>query len=397
MDGYNYGIAARKRLAFVVNIDSFFISHRLPLALHAIQNGWDVFLLTKNSGRKEELEKKGIHVYDIPFGRTSVNPVQELRCMLKIVQIFRRIHPDVIHNVTWKGCLWGSISAKIVRNKHVVNALSGLGSVVIHNGIISKIMMRLAKIAFKDDSSIFIFQNPDDIQWFKTRGFAPDDRIRLIKGSGIDLQLYSFHETIPKDKLQILFPARILKDKGLFELIEAMNILRPKYEGKIELIIAGNCGDANKTSISEAELKTMLLDGFISWIGNQKNMYPVYVKSDIVVLPSYREGLPKSLIEACAVGRPIVTTNVPGCKECVDDEVNGYLVPAKSAFELAEAINKLIANQEKRKKFGIASRKKAEQEFSIENVIDKTFSIYNSFSFSDFSNDKRTDSVHNEK
>lgn len=368
----------KKRLVFIVNVDWFFISHRLPLALHALQNGWEVFLLTKDSGKKKELEDYGIHVYDVPFGRTSINPVSELRCVLRLTQLIRQIHPDIIHNVTWKGCLWGSISAKIIGNQHIVNALSGLGSVFIGDSVVNTIMRRLAKIAFKDDSSAFIFQNPDDIDWFRTLGYAKDDRIFLIKGSGIDLHLFSFKEAIPKDKIQILFPARMLKDKGLYELIAAMNILRPKYEGKIELILAGSCGDANKTSVSEKELRTMLIEGFISWIGNQKDMYQVYVNSDIVVLPSYREGLPKSLIEACAVGRPIVTTDAPGCKECVDDGINGFLVPVKATSELAEAIAKLIDNQEIRKDFGIASRKKAEHDFSIDNVIDKTFGIYNS-------------------
>lgn len=366
----------KRRLVFVVNVDWFFISHRLPLALHALKEGWEVYLLTKDSGRKDEIERYGIHFYDVPFGRTSVNPVQELKCVKVLTQLIRKINPDVIHNVTWKGCLWGGIAAKRAGNKSVVNALSGLGSVFINKGLINMVMAYLAKIAFKDDYSAFIFQNPDDIKWFKSLGYADNDRIFLIKGSGIDLQKFGFKESIVKEKLKILFPARMLKDKGLCELIEAMKLLQPRYEGRLELILAGSCGDANKTSISEVELNTMLVKGYISWIGNQKDMYPIYVDSDIVVLPSYREGLPKSLIEACAVGRPIVTTDVPGCRECVDEGINGYLVPMKSVNELACAIAKLVDNPDNRIKFGIASRKKAELEFSIDNVVDKTFSIY---------------------
>lgn len=366
----------KKRLAYIVNVDWFFISHRLPLALHALAEGWEVFLLTKNSGRKQELESLGIHVYDVPFGRTSLNPILELKCVMTITSIIKQINPDVIHNVTWKGCLLGGIAAKMARCKSVVNALSGLGSVFINKGLVNKIMGLLAKIAFKDDYSAFIFQNPDDIEWFKTLGYASEDRIFLIKGSGIDLQKYAYKAPVTKEKLRILFPARMLKDKGLCELVEAMKILRCKYEGKVELVLAGSCGDANKTSISEEELRSMLISGYISWIGNQNDMYSVYVDSDIVVLPSYREGLPKSLIEACAVGRPIVTTDVPGCRECVDDGINGYLVPVKSVKELADALAKLIDSSDDRKKFGIASRKKAESDFSIENVIQKTFAIY---------------------
>lgn len=367
------------KIAYIVNVDWFFISHRLPLALHAIKSGNEVYLLTKDSGRKEELEAYGIHFYDVPFGRTSVNPFEEFKCVNQLRRLLKEIKPDVVHNVTWKGCLWGGIAAKKAGNKHVVNALSGLGSVFINKGIVNRVMGYLAKIAFKDDYSAFIFQNPDDVKWFKSQGYATDDRIHLIKGSGIDLNAYAYKEPEPNEKVRVLFPARMLRDKGLCELIEAFQILRPKYEGKVELILAGSCGDANKTAVSEEELKGMLVDDYITWIGNQTNMYPVYVDSDIVVLPSYREGLPKSLIEACAVGRPIVTTDVPGCRECVDEGVNGYLVPDKKSKELAEAIEKLILDADKRKEFGLCSRKKAEQDFSIDNVIEKTFAIYDSF------------------
>ena len=367
-----------KKIVYIVNVDWFFISHRLPLALHALENGWEVFLLTKDSGRKEELENYGIRVHDIPFGRTSINPIQEIKCVMRLTRLIRQIEPDVIHNVTWKGCLWGGIAAKRAGNHHVVNALSGLGSVIINKGVVNHVMEYIAKVAFKDEYSTFIFQNPDDIQWFKTHGYATNNRIRLIKGSGIDLELFSYQKVIPKNKIRILFPARMLRDKGLCELIEAMHVLRPKYDGKIELILAGGCDDANKTSLSKEELNAMLVDSYITWIGNQKDMYPVYVDSDIVALPSYREGLPKSLIEACAVGRPIVTTDVPGCRECVDDGINGYLVPLKSSSAIAEAIARLVDNQDDRIRFGMASRRKAELEFSIENVIKKTFSLYDS-------------------
>ena len=366
----------KKKLVYIVNVDWFFISHRLPLALHAVKEGWDVYLLTKDTGRKGELERQGIKVYDVPFGRTSVNPVEELKCVMKLRSLLKKINPDVIHNVTWKGCLWGGIAAKMTGNRHVVNALSGLGSVFINKGLVNRIMGYLAEVSFKNDYVAFIFQNPDDVSWFKSLGYATEDRIHIIKGSGIDLKAYAYKEAQPKEKLKVLFPARMLRDKGLCELIEAFKILRPKYEGKIELILAGSCGDANKTSVSEEELREMGIEGYITWIGNQKDMYPVYVESDIVVLPSYREGLPKALIEACAVGRPIVTTDVPGCRECVEEGVNGYMVPLKSTKELAEAIAKLVDEPETRERFGMASRQKAEREFSIENVIEKTFGIY---------------------
>lgn len=366
----------KRRLVYIVNVDWFFISHRLPLALHALQNEWDVYLLTKITDRQKELENYGIKVFDVPFGRTSVNPVEEVKCVNRLRKLLKEIKPDVVHNVTWKGCLWGSIAAKMTDNQHVVNALSGLGSVFISKGLVNRVMGYLAKIAFKNDYASFIFQNPDDVKWFKSLGYATEDRIYMIKGSGIDLGEYAYKEPEYREKLKVLFPARMLRDKGLMELIEAFKILQPKYEGKIELILAGSCGDSNKTALTEEELEMLLVEGYITWIGNQRKMYPVYADSDIVVLPSYREGLPKSLIEACAVGRPIVTTDVPGCRECVDEGINGYLVPVRTSKELADAIGRLADDAELRKRFGQASRKKAEHDFSIENVISKTFGIY---------------------
>jgi len=365
-----------KKLVYIVNVDWFFISHRLPLAIHAIEKGWKVYVFTKDTGKKNDLINKGITFVDVPFGRTSINPIQELKCLLRIYKNLKLIKPDIIHNITWKGCLLGGLAAKMVGNHHVINALSGLGSMFIGKGVINQLMGQLAKLTFKDDYSVFIFQNPDDVNWFKGLDYSSEDRIFLIKGSGIDLNDFSYKEATPKDRLRILFPARMLRDKGLLELIDAFKILQPKYYGKIELVLAGSCGDANKTAVSEVELKEKLVDGYISWIGNQKDMYPIYVGSDVVVLPSYREGLPKSLIEACAVGRPIITTDVPGCRECVDEGINGYLVPKESTKELACAIEKLILCPEDRMNFGHASRLKAEKYFSIENVIKSTFSIY---------------------
>ena len=366
----------KRKLVYIVNVDWFFISHRMPLALNAIKEGWEVYVLTKDTGNQKVFDVNGITLVDIPFGRTTTNPIADLKCLLALRKELSRIKPDIIHNVTWKGCLWGSLAAIMVGNHRVVNALSGLGSVIIGKGVINRIMDLLAKVAFKNDYARFIFQNPDDVEWFKSKRIASEDRIYLIKGSGIDLNAYAYQPKEAKGKLKVLFPARMLRDKGLIELIEAMMLLLPKYKDKIELILAGSCGDANKTSLSEYELKGKLVEGYISWIGNQSDMYPVYVDSDIIVLPSYREGLPKSLIEACAVGRPIVTTDVPGCRECVDDGVNGYLVPVRSVEKLASAIEKLVQSPDDRIKFGKASRVKAEKDFSIEDVVNKTFSIY---------------------
>lgn len=370
-----------KRIFFVANVDWFFISHRLPLAVHALQQGYEVYLLTANTGRKQELEKLGIHFIDIPFRRSGNNPFHELKCIFQLHKHYRHYRPDIIHHITLKAALLGSLAAKLSGRKHVINAISGLGYNFTdgRNGGLQKIIKLLLRISLRSKSFSFILQNPDDVKMIGQLNLVPSGNIHLIKGSGVDLQEYNY--TPPRDKncLNILFPARILLDKGVMEFIEAAKSVRAKAQGKAKFILAGDCDKENLAVLKEKDLCLLLETDYIEWIGFQKNMLPLYQTSDIVVLPSYREGLPKSLIEACAVGRPIITTDVPGCRECVIPDYNGFLIPAKKTGELAEALLKLIENAELRHQFGLHSRKLAEKEFSINTVIEKTFQIYDTY------------------
>jgi glycosyltransferase involved in cell wall biosynthesis len=375
MEDYN-----RKKIVFVVNVDWFFISHRLPLAIHAKEKGFDVYLLTHNTGRKDEIESKGIHFIEIPFERSGRNPFHELKCIYLLIKNYKNVKPNIIHHITLKAALLGSIAAKISNNYNVINAISGLGYNFTdsRNGIFQKILKFLIKLSFKSKRFFFILQNPDDIKMMKSLNLTDESHYCLIKGSGVNLQEYAFSDFFEKTILNVVFPARILLDKGVLEFIKAATLLETKYKGKVIFKLAGSCDKDNLAGLSESQLKKYLIPNYIEWIGFQKDMIPIYRESDIVVLPSYREGLPKSLIEACAIGRPIVTTDVPGCKECVIEGKNGFLVPAKDCESLSCAIEKLIEQPRLRIDFSLESRKLAEREFSIENVINKTFSIYDS-------------------
>ena len=200
----------------------------------------------------------------------------------------------------------------------------------------------------------------------------------MIKGAGVDLKKFYFSKPTIKDKISIILPARLLWDKGVNEFHDASLILREKYRGKIEFKLIGMADIDNNAGVGEDEVQEWIEKGYFSRINYQIDMVPIYTKSDIVVLPSYREGMPKTLLEACSVGRPIVTTNAIGCRECVDEGVNGFKVPVKSAMDLANAIEKLIINEPLRVKMGIASRLKAEREFDEKNVILKHLEIYKS-------------------
>lgn len=368
------------RIAFVTNHDWFFMSHRLPLAIHALEQGHEVYLLAIDTGKRKVLEQNGIRFVPIPLNPTGTNPFEDLSTVFALARLYVRIKPDVIHHITIKTSLLGCLAAKLSRQRHVVNAISGLGYAFTdgRDGLMQKVARIAMKLAFHSKHFSFILQNPDDFNSIKNMGYVPEKNLYLIKGSGVDLNEYSFTSLPNNPVLELLFPARMLRDKGIMELIEAARLLRERLKDKVIFVLAGDCNSTNPTALKESDLLPLLEEGYIEWIGYQKEMKPVYQKSDIVVLPSYREGLPKSLIEACAIGRPIVTTNVTGCRECVNDGYNGFLVPAKQSEPLAEAIEKLANDQSLRKTMGENSRKIAERDFSIENVVKKHFEIYQS-------------------
>lgn len=367
-----------RRLFFVTNVDHFFISHRLPLALRALKEGYEVWLLAADTGHRKKLEALGIHFISIPFKRSGLNPFHELKCLGLLFKYYRRYQPDLIHHITLKAALLGALAAKLAFCRQVVNALSGMGYTFTdeRNGRLQQIILLLIRTAFKSDSFSFILQNPDDIEMIRSLHLVPSSHIHLIKGSGVDLNIFRYVPPVKKKKLHILFPARILLDKGVLEFIKAAKILRDEVKEQALFLLAGDCDEENLSVLKKEKLIPLLEPGYIEWLGFQENMYTLFRKSDIVVLPSYREGLPKALIEACAVGRPIVTTDAPGCRECVRENWNGFLVPVKDSKFLARAIHKLIEDEKERIEFGNHSRRLAEQEFSLTAVVDKHMEIY---------------------
>ncbi len=373
--------AIKKRgiIFFVVNVDWFFLSHRLPVALAALNEGYDVTIVSKDTGHKDEILSYGLEFIDIPFKRSGSSPFCELKCIYKLSVLYKKKKPNIIHHVTLKASLLGCIAAKIAKERNVINAISGFGYNFTEerNGLRQKIIKYIMKIAFKCDYFHYILQNPDDIKQISDFKFTKNNHIHLIKGSGVDLNKFIYSEEILKDKIQILLLARMLYDKGIIEFIEAANKMKERVKSIAEFLLAGNCDTDNLSGISEQEL-IQLTDGkYIKWIGFQIDIFSLLKKVDIVVLPSYREGLPKSLIEACAVGRPIVTTDTQGCRECVIEGYNGYLVPVKDSDILTEKIEMLINDARKRKQMGLNSRELAEKEFSIDSVVKNHLKIYN--------------------
>ncbi len=368
-----------KKILYVVNVDWFFISHRLPLALEALKQGSEVYLVTKDTGHKNELLKYGIKFVNIDFQRSGKNPLKELKLIYGLKKIYNELNPDIIHHISLKPCIYGTIAAK----KHkkpikIINAVSGLGHLFTdnRNSLSTKLLILLLKRAFKDKKSNFIFQNPDDKDLYKRYGFLNDNNYVIIKGAGVDENVFSYTKPEINNMLRVTLLCRMIKDKGVIEFIESAEILRAELEGKVVFELVGGIDLDNPARITEDDLKKKCDNKYIKWVGHQKNVKLIYQKSDIVCLPSYREGLPKSLIEAMAIGRPIITTDAIGCRECVDNGINGYIVPLKNAEVLAEKIKILISDPILRVQMGLQSREKMVNEMSLKKVVEQTFSFY---------------------
>ena len=368
-----------KRLLITANVDWFLISHRLCIAAEAAQQGWDVYVACEDTGRAQEIREAGVKFVNFPFSRSGTNPYEEAKTLKRFYDLYKKLKPDVVHHVTLKPVIYGSFAAKQTRIKGILNAVSGLGYAFTEGrrGTVQSIMIKMMAYGFRRKNVSFIFQNQDDLKELQSlKVIADSNTLNFIKGSGVDLTQFTQQPFPKKDKVQILLPTRMLWDKGVAEVRAASEILRKNYKGKITFILAGLADEENKAGVSAAYLKDWEEDNYVTWIGYQKNMVQVYSDSDIVLLPSYREGMPKTLIEACAIGRPIVTTDAIGCRECVDEGSNGFKVPVKSTAKLAEAIEKLIVNESLRIEMGQASREKAEKEFDQKNVIAKHLEIY---------------------
>ena len=372
-------IKKTKKILYVVNVDWFFISHRLVIAQNAILNGYEVFVACKDTGRISEIEKLGVKHINLSISRSGTNPFLEINTLVDLFRIYNKIKPDIVHHITLKPVIYGSIISKLLQIKNVVNAISGLGYSFTkgRKGIVQKLMIELLKYGFNRKKITVIFQNDDDELFFKELGITSNlNKIVRIKGSGVDLKQFKKTPMPEFDIIKILLPSRMLWDKGIKELREASEILAKKYSGKIQFILCGLSDKDNRAGVSESYLKDWQDGTYVKWIGYKKNMVEIFNNCHIVILPSYREGVPKSLIEACAVGRAIITTDAVGCRECVDEGINGLKVSLYSSSDLAIAIEKLILNKALIKKMGQNSRIKAENEFDINSVVSIHLEIY---------------------
>jgi glycosyltransferase involved in cell wall biosynthesis len=368
------------KLIIVVNELRFFLSHRLSIALAARDAGYEVHIASYSGKTSEvaQLKQERLQFHSISFYRSSIGLWQELKTLRELRKLYRKIQPDIVHHVTIKPVLYGTLAARWVGNIQILNAISGLGYLFIAQGWKSSIRQKILLWGYRailHSRKVWIlFQNPDDQALFAQHKIIHPQHASIIKGSGVDLKQFAF-SVIPKGKIQIILVARMLWDKGVGEFVESATILTQQGLDA-EFLLVGSVDLGNPKSISIEQLEEWSKSGVVKWLGERADIPQLVTKSHIAVLPSYREGLPKSLIESAAIGRPIITTNVPGCREVVKEGENGFLVSVRDAKKLAEAIKKLTNNPKLLTTMGKKSRLMAEQEFSIQEVISKTLALY---------------------
>ena len=368
-----------KKILFVVNVDWFFISHRLPLALEALKKGYEVHLACGISDKKEYLESLGLIVHPLNLSRSSTGIKSEIIVFGEIYRILNEINPDLAHFVTIKTVLYGGIASRFLGSFRKVFAISGLGFVFVAQTFKAKIVRTIVKAMYKialgGKNSHVIVQNPEDkkvILSFNVTGYKD---ITLIKGSGVDLEQY-FYKISENNIPKVVMASRLLKEKGVFEFAQAAKILENKNL-KVEFELYGEIDEGNPNSLTKTDLEKISKIANFETKGFSSDIKSVFQKSDIVVLASYYgEGLPKVLIEAAACGRAIITTDMPGCKDTIIENKTGLFCKAKDAESLAFQIEKLILDKDLRNSMGKAGRVLAEKEFDINKVVEKHFEIY---------------------
>jgi glycosyltransferase involved in cell wall biosynthesis len=367
-----------KKLLFVVNVDWFFLSHRLPIAIQAQQQGFQVHIATGLTDKLAELQRHGLIVHSLTLERSSSGLGSALHTIIQLWNVFKVVQPDVVHLVTIKPVLLGGLVARIARVPAVVAAVSGLGFVFTSLG--AKAMMRrwlvgwLYRLAFGHRNLKVIFQNPDDLANLTKIAHLPNSKVTTICGSGVDLT--KFNQTaLPSGMPVVLLAARLLGDKGVREFVQAARLLK-QAGSSARFCIAGSIDPANPASLTDTELTQWANEGFIELWGQQSNMPLALSSAYLVVLPSYREGLPKVLMEAAACGRAVVTTDVPGCRDAIEPDVTGVLVPARNVCALANALRELIMDQVRCQAMGDAGRALAERAFDVRQVVAAHLRIY---------------------
>jgi glycosyltransferase involved in cell wall biosynthesis len=393
-------LASPVKLLYFIGVDWFFYSHFLDRAIAASKAGYDVVVLTGITRNDDPLAKHGIKLIGIPFARRSLHPIRFMLNLRDVIRVFRAEKPDIIHQIALKPILIGSLAARWLGIKRVINAVVGLGFAFSSETRPARTAKWFVSLLFHlvldKRHAKTVFENADDRAYFLDQGWVREDGAVLIRGAGVDIERFTpkLRETIgdgidlglqvdssttrPTKKLPIvMLHSRMLWDKGIGEFVEAAKQLSKQHcNSYARFVLVGDPDDDNRGSIGRGQLQAWQNEGVIEWWGFKPHLENILAKATISCLPSYREGLPKSLLESLAMGLPCIATDVPGCREAVIDGVNGILVPPRQTEPLAKAIEQLIMSPALREQYSQASRQMAVDQFSCEIVNNETLALY---------------------
>lgn len=367
------------KLLYVVNIPRFFVSHRLPLALAAREAGFEVHVAAAEHDREsvQQITDSRLPFHPLPLSQHGINPLTELKTLKALWQLYARLQPDLLHHVSIKPVLYGGIAARLTGRKRVIHAMSGLGYVFVGSGLKASMLRQFTQPLFRlvmaGEGTRMIFQNPDDRRLFIDRALARPEKTVLIRGSGVDENVFRPQAEKLDGLPVVLFAGRLLWQKGLGEFVDVARRLR----GKARFRVVGYEESTSPSNVPATQLRAWRSEGLIEWTGKRADMPNVYAESNIVCLPStYGEGVPKVLIEAAACARACVTTDTPGCREIIHHGRSGLVVPPGDTDALAAAISHLIENPTQRRQMGARGRQIALEGFTFRQITAETLRLY---------------------
>jgi glycosyltransferase involved in cell wall biosynthesis len=367
------------KLIFLVTEDWYFWAHRLPQARAARDAGFDVSVATRVDAHGDLIRGEGFTLHALDWRRGSTNPFAALSSMLEIARLYRRERPSIVHHVSQKSILLGSIAARLAKVPRVVNALTGLGFLFVaatpEARIVRAVLLPILRNIASRRQVRFLVENPDDGMMLKRLNVVPVHRIVLIKGSGVDVDYY---QPLPEPPGPVVIgcAARMLRIKGVEEVVAAFRILRAGGSDA-RLLLAGARDPENPAAISEAELTAWAAEPGIEWLGHVSDVRKVWARAHIAVLASRGgEGIPMTLMEAAACGRPLVATDVPGCREVVVPEETGLLAPPNDPAALAEVLRRMVEDTEFRRRCGLAARERVTHGLDAGTVGRETVAVY---------------------
>ena len=371
-------MAEQQTICFVVNEASFLISHRLSLVEEAFRRGFQVAVVCGENSGEELLRELDLNFLTIPLTRSGFNPIEEWQTVRALKRAYEQIKPDIVHHITIKPVIYGTQVARWTGVPGVVNAIPGMGFVFTRRGAWARFrrafVNAMYRITLSHSNMQVIFQNGEDMRGFIDHAIVDREQSHLIRGSGVDIADYPDAPT-PALPVRFVLVARMLRHKGVVEYVRAATALKFQHPDW-QFLLVGDVDPGNPSSLSPEELKKWNAEGNISWLGHRKDVPDLLRQCHVVCLPSYREGLPKTLLEAAAAGKAIVASDAAGCREVVRDEVTGLIVPARDWEKLRDAMDRVGLDAKLRDRLGRAARDKAEAVFSVEDVVQSTFLVY---------------------